>query len=184
MSYEQGRQRRRRRSAKHEAGHALVLLALGIPFKDVEIQPRDLTPTTPNFGFVLHRGELVAGLCRMDAVAWYSGRCQMNAYDQMMQAMAGAAGEQIDWKRPDFHRYDWVEAGKCDMEDAMGVAEFIWRHLSKRAVRARYVVPEFYRAVDILRQHRRAHTGLVKALMEKSLVNYAECVAIWEANRG
>lgn len=40
---------RRISTAKHEAGHALVLLALGLPFKNIEIVPGKITLNTPKF---------------------------------------------------------------------------------------------------------------------------------------
>jgi hypothetical protein len=174
MSYEQQRQRRRLRAAKHEGGHALVLLVLGLPFKNVEIQPHKITMDTPNLGFVIDHDEVVAGVVRMDAVAWFNGRCRMSADDRIMQAMAGMAGEQIDWKRSNFKRADWKDAGRGDMADA--------KHTSK--ITRLKIEPEFYRASVVLQMYRSAHTALVDALMEKSILSYAECVAIWEANRG
>jgi ATP-dependent Zn protease len=42
----------------------------------------------------------------------------------------------------------------------------------------------FDRAWKLLRRYRKAHAALVEALLEKSLLTYEDCVAIWEANRG
>jgi ATP-dependent Zn protease len=172
MSY--NRKQRRLSTAKHEAGHGLVLLALDHPFKSIEIIPGEITIDTPNMGFVLDRGDLCLGVVRTDAVAWLMGGHCMEADDRIMQALAGVAGEQIDWKKPVFKRGDWKEAARSDMEDAKQFAR-----LTKTKIE-----PEFHRAWELLRRYRKAHAALVEALLEKSLLTYEECKAIWEANRG
>jgi hypothetical protein len=174
MSY--NGKRRRLSTAKHEAGHGLVLLALDIPFKSIEIIPSKITADTPNFGFVLDdNGAWCVGLVRMDTVAWLMGGHRMEAADLIMQALAGVAGEQIDWKRPVFGRGDWEDGASGDMAEA--------KHVSK--LTKLKIEPEFHRAWHLLRQHRAAHAALIDALVNgDGTLTYQECKAIWEANRG
>jgi ATP-dependent Zn protease len=186
MSYDRERQYRRHRTAKHEAGHALILLELGLPFLNVEILPKELTVSTPHLGYVLDRGELVAGVCRLDLLGWMRQRseingrqgCEMTLEDRVMQAMAGAAGEMID-NDPDFASYDWKESGMGDMADAKRDAKFVYREKSAQWIRHRILKPQFDRAVRFIRRHRKLHRMLTNALMEKSLLTYEECAAIW-----
>jgi hypothetical protein len=177
-SYEK---RRRIRTARHEVGHAGALLELGIPFKNVEILKENIDINTPNLGYVVAEdGQWIMGIVRMDEVKWMAGDCRMEPTDRIMQAMAGMAGEQIDWKKPNFNRADWKESGAHDMEDAKFVAKTV-RDVTKKRVS---IATEFDRAVTILRKNRNAHAALTKALLEKSILTYEECLAIWEANRG
>lgn len=108
----------------------------------------------------------------MDALAWFNGRCQMSVGDRIREALAGVAGEQIDWKRPVFKRGDWKNRASGDMEEAKYYGDQFGIDIEQ----------EFYRAHDFLRRQHRAHAALTKALLAKTLVTHAECVAIWEAS--
>jgi hypothetical protein len=167
---------RRLDTARHEAGHVLPLLALGIPFKNVEILPKEITLETPNLGFVRIGDDLCLGVVRTDPVAFMLQGCRFPVCDQIIQALAGVAGEQIEYPRPIWNkRRDWAgrnSRARFDYEDAREIAD----RLSLGSLR-----PYFKEAWKFLQQHKAKHTALVAALLDKSLLTYDECVEIWRA---
>lgn len=96
----------------------------------------------------------------------------MSVVDRIRQALAGVAGEQIDWKHSVFKRGDWENRASGDMEEVKYYGDQFGID----------IVQELYRAHDFLRRQHRAHAALTKALLAKTLVTYAECVRIWEAS--
>lgn len=67
---------RRLGTARHEAGHVLPFLLHGLPFKNVEIHPKEIV-RAPNLGFVLDGDDLVL-VMRLDRVAWIVQGCIMD----------------------------------------------------------------------------------------------------------
>jgi len=186
---------RRLDTARHEAGHVVPLLVHGIPFKNVEIliaydvlmAHAKQGTLLPNLGFVLADGDLTLGVVRPDRVEFMVKGCRFPAADQIIQAMAGVAGEQIEYERPVWNNREWIgknARGRQDYADAFEIANLLAvgsRPLNKIKKTLR---DSFMQAWELLQQHKAKHTAIVAALLDKSLLTYAECVAIWEANRG
>lgn len=163
---------RRLDTARHEGGHVLPLLLHGIPFKNVEILPEEIVGA-PNLGFVRDGDDLLLGLVRMDGAAFFLQQCRFEAKDQIVQALAGVAGEQIEYERPIWRNRDWNTRAKGDYQSAKEVATI----LSLGSLR-----PFFRQAWELLRQHKAKHHALVTALLNKSILTYAECVEVWGSN--
>jgi hypothetical protein len=168
---------RRLDTARHEAGHVLPLLVHNIPFKNVEIlvhESVDIT-TVPNLGYVLEDGNLSLGLVRTDKIAFILQGCRFACEDQIIQALAGVAGEQIEYEKPIWNNRDWKgrnARARFDYEDAKELA-------SRLAIRS--LRPYFRQAWELLQQHKAKHTAIVAALLDKSLLTYTECLEIWRA---
>lgn len=169
--------KRRLDTARHEAGHVVPFLHHRLPFKNVEILPDESQRTleSPNLGFVLDQGELVLGMMRLDPVAWFSQGCTMTAQDRIIQALAGVAGEQVEYEQPDWNAGDWVRA-KGDLQSARETGK-IARPIG--LVRGSYLRDSFKEAWRILRLHKAKHDALTNALLDKSILTYPECVEIW-----
>jgi len=170
---------RRLDTARHEAGHVLPFLLRGLPFKNVEILPDESARTleSPNLGFVLDGDDLVLGVMRLDRVAWWTQGCSMEPDDQIMQSLAGVAGEQIEYERPNWSDGDWRGRAKGDYQHAKEIATLcakLWGCATRT-----YLKNSFKEAWRILRQHKAKHDALVTGLLEKSILTYAECVEIW-----
>jgi hypothetical protein len=179
---------RRLVTARHEIGHVVPMLVHGIPFKNVEIlMPHEMYlayvakhEMPPNLGFVLHEdGGLCLGLVRNDRLAFILQGCQFPAEDQIVQLMAGVAGEQIDHQKPIWRKKDGRNKG--DYNEAMDILSHISIHTRFSQTLLR---PYFFRAWEFLQQYKVEHAALVAALLDKTILTYAECVAIWEASRG
>jgi hypothetical protein len=195
--------RRRLDTARHEVGHVIPLLVHGVPFKNVEILiAHDVLMAhakqgtlLPNFGFVLADGDLLLGVVRPDRVEFIAKGCRFLLADQIIQAMAGVAGEQIEYERPIWRDREWIgeiARARVDYQDACEIANrLITLEAAARDVaRLSPVFPQikktlrnsFTQAWELLQQHKAKHAALVAALLDKNLLTYAECLAIWEAN--
>jgi hypothetical protein len=167
--------KRRISTARHEAGHVVPFMVLNLPFKNVEILRENPLDSPSTLGFVLDRDDLVLGVMRNDPVAWFSQGCTMTAQDRIIQALAGVAGEQVEYEQPDWHAGDWVRA-KDDLQSARETGK-VARRIG--LLRGSYLRDSFKEAWRILRQHRAKHDALTNALLDKSILTYAECVEIW-----
>lgn len=168
--------KRRLSTARHEAGHVVPFLLHGLPFKNVEIHPKEIVGA-PNLGFVLDEDDLVLGVMRLDRVAWIVQGCSMDVDDQIKQSLAGVAGEQIEYERPVWSDGDWQGRAKCDYQHAKEIATLCAK-LRGCTVRT-YLKNSFREAWRILQQHKTQHDALTSALLDKTILTYAECVEIW-----
>jgi ATP-dependent Zn protease len=160
---------RRLDTARHEGGHVLILLLNGIPFKNVEILPAKLEGA-PNLGFVLDdENNLCLGLVRVDNVAFFLQGCSFSVDNRVTNCLAGIAGEQIEYEQPVWRK--WGERAKGDLQEA--------KWLVKTCRLRGSLQDRFKQAWTILRQHKAKHDALVAGLLEKSILTYDECVAIW-----
>lgn len=177
--------KRRLSTARHEAGHALLLLVYGIPFKDVEILPKEIVGS-PNFGFVRDGEDLVRGVVRSDRVLFMRQGCSFHPHAQVIELMAGVAGEQIEYKQAIWRfMKDWVLGGAGnDFDKAKYLTEScaldkVWDVGFEHSLDA-YLRHTFETAWSILRKHKVKHDALVAALLDKSFLTYKECVEICE----
>jgi hypothetical protein len=164
--------KRRLDTARHEAGHVVPFLHHRLPFKNVEILPDESQRTleSPNLGFVLDQGELVLGVMRLDPVAWFSQGCTMTAENRIIHDLSGVAGEQLEYEQPIWRSRDWSGRAKGDYQSATKVAKMF----CLGSVR-----PFFKQAWEFLQQYKKPHAAITAALLDKSILTYAECVEIW-----
>ena len=173
--FEQYLDERRLETARHEAGHVLIFLLRGLPFKNVEIVRAIEIEGIRVMRFVLDGEDACLGLMRNDPVAWFSQGCTMTAQDRIIQALAGVAGEQVEYEQPDWNAGDWVRA-KGDLQSAREIGK-IARPIG--LLRGSYLRDSFKEAWRILRLHKAKHDALTNALLDKSILTYPECVEIW-----
>ena len=101
----------------------------------------------------------------------------MDLDDQIMQSLAGVAGEQIEYERPVWSDGDWRGRAKGDYQHAKEIATLCAK-LWGCTVRT-YLKNSFKEAWRILHQHKAQHDALTSALLDKTILTYAECVEIW-----
>jgi hypothetical protein len=175
--FEQYLNERRLETARHEAGHVLIFLLRGLPFKNVEIVRAVEIDGVRAMKFVLDGEDACLGLMRLDRVAWWTQGCRMGLDDQIMQALAGVAGEQIENDQADWRKGDWRGRANHDYRSAKEIATLAAK-IAGIGLRT-YLKNSFKEAWKILRQHKARHSALTNALLGKSILTYAECAEIW-----
>jgi len=159
------------RSAKHEAGHALLFLLFGCEFDSIEIKENvanDYDMSTLSFG------KVAVGVVR-------GGVGCIGHHEEVIVHMAGIAGERVDRQRP----------GKFGFTDVLSGAEADWR--AARAIctpeylagfgqtgmnEDQYLSAALANAHSLIVQFKDAHTAMVNALVEKRVLTYDECRAL------
>lgn len=175
--FEQYLKERLLETARHEAGHVLIFLLRGLPFKNVEVVRAVEIDGVRVMQFVLDGEDGCLGLMRLDRVAWWTQGCRMELHDQIMQALAGVAGEQIENEQADWRKGDWRGPANDDYRSAKEIATLAAK-MAGIGLRT-YLKDSFKEAWKILRKHKAKHDALTTALLNKSILTYAECVEIW-----
>jgi len=175
--FEQYLEEHRLETARHEAGHVLIFLFRGLPFKNVEIVQAVEIDGVRVMKFVLDDEDGCLGLMRLDRVAWWTQGCHMELDDQIIQALAGVAGEQIENEQADWRKGDWRGRANHDYRSAKEIATLAAK-VAGVGLRT-YLKNSFKEAWKILRRHKAKHDALTTALLNKSILTYAECVEIW-----
>ncbi len=167
----QHRQTRRLLSyAKDECGHAVVALAFGGTFTDIEIgegttTDRDLSP-----------GQKIGGVIRGVGNGLTDPR-------YVVTLMAGVAGERVNRKKPGTLSFtDILMGADSDYRDARVICtpRHI-RYLARRATTVNGYLNEcLASAFIVIQQHKRVHAALVEALMEHGKLTYEQCVEMVE----
>jgi hypothetical protein len=162
--------RRLLRIAKHECGHALVALAFGGTFTDIEIG--EGATTDRDLSHLL--SEKIGGVIR----------CMGDGLTDphyVVTLMAGVAGERVNRKKPGTLSFaDILMGAEGDYRDARPICTPLHiRYFARRATTVdRYLNECLASAFAVIQLHKRVHGALVEALLEHWRLTYEDCVEI------